>query len=557
LPATLDGTYARTLEDIGDQNWERARRLFQCVSVAARPLHVEELTDILAFDFDVGSTPRYQAGRRSEDPVHTVLSTCFSLLAVVDVDGSQVVQFAHFSVKEYLTSERLAKTTENISRFHVSMTPAHTIIAQACLGVLLFLDKNITKDRLKDFPLVEYAAEYWPAHARFNDVSSNILDEMKRLFDPRKHHLSAWLWLYNPICPEDPFERPETDRPNKPGLTPLYYAAACGLCDVGTFLIVERWQDLCSQAVNFDATPLHLASEFGHAGFAQLLLGRYPDSMNAMDDSYFTPLCRASYEGHAEVIQVLVKGRADKETNRNDFHLTPLQLALHKGHVEAARVLLSHKADTEVRDGGSTPLQLASKSGQLAVVRMLLEHGASTEARDDRGFTPLHLASESGELEVSRILIEHGAGLETRTPSGCTPIHLANEEIARLLIERGADVKALDDGGRTPLHHASERGCIGAARVLLENGVYAGALDADYATPLDLVPPSTNSWDRKDLVELLLEYSPSGSCTGKRRSDSPGESDSGKRLRLDAVDVEERPARRGSEDADVLMVEDS
>jgi ankyrin repeat protein len=488
-----------------------------------------------------------------------VLSTCFSLLAVVDVDGSRVVQFAHFSVKEYLTSQRLAKAKDTVSRFHLSSTPAHTIVAQACLGVLLLLDENITKDRLKDFPLVEYAAEYWPDHARFNNVSSSILDEMKRLFDPRRHHLSAWLWLYNPICPEDPFERPETDRPEKASLTPLHYAAACGLCDVATFLIFERWQDLCSQVVHYDATPLHLASEFGHAGFARLLLEYGADSTTAVDDSGFTPLCRASYEGHAEVAQVLIERGAEMETNLNDFKRTPLQLALYNGHVEAARVLLLFGADTNVRDdGGSTSLHLASESGQLAVVRILLEHGANlnTEVGDNRGFTPLHLASESGQLEVARILLEHGADLETRTPSGCTPIHFANEEIARFLIEHGADAKALDVGGRTPLHHASERGCIGVARVLLEHGVDAEALDADYTTPLDLVPSSTNSWNRKDLVELLLKYSPPDSCTGKRRSDSPHESLSGKRPRLDAVSVEEQPESRGSEDADVLMVED-
>ena len=490
--------------------------------------------------------------------MRTVLSKCSSLLEVVKVDGSRVVQFAHFSVKEYLTSKRLSKTMDTISRFHVSMTPSHTIFAQACLGVLLLLDENITKDRLKDFILVKYAAEYWPDHARFNNVSSSILDEMKCLFDPRKHHLSAWLWLYNPIYPEDPFERPRTDSPDKDILTPLHYAAACGLCDVATFLIFERWQDLCSLVVHYDATPLHLASEFGHAGISLLLLEYGVASTTAVDDTGFTQLCRASYEGHADVVHVLIEQGAEMETSRNDFDRTPSQLALYNGHVEAARVLLVYGANTEVRDDTrSTPLHLASASGQLAVARILLEHGAHAEVGDARGFTPLHLASESGQLDISRILLDNGAGLETKTPSGCTPIHFANEEIARFLIERGADAKALDERGRTPLHHASERGCIGAARVLLEHGADADALDADNAVPLHLVPPSMDFWNRKDLVELLLEYSSPDSRTRKRRSDSSHESDSTKRLRLGAVNVEELPERRGSEDTDVLMVEDS
>jgi hypothetical protein len=104
--------------------------------------------------------------------------------------GPPVIQFAHFSVKEYLTSTRLAETKDIISRFHVSMTPAHTIVAQACLGVLLHLDENITRDSLKDFPLAKYAAEHWVDHARFENVSSKVQDGMKRLFDPSKSHLS-------------------------------------------------------------------------------------------------------------------------------------------------------------------------------------------------------------------------------------------------------------------------------------------------------------------------------------------------------------------------------
>ena len=45
LPKTLDETYARTLEEIDEQNWEYAHRLFQCVAAASRPLRVDELAE--------------------------------------------------------------------------------------------------------------------------------------------------------------------------------------------------------------------------------------------------------------------------------------------------------------------------------------------------------------------------------------------------------------------------------------------------------------------------------------------------------------------------------
>jgi len=66
------------------------------------------------------------------------------------------------------------------------MTSAHTFIAQACLGFLLHIDDDITEDGLEKLPLVKYAAEHWVGHARFEDVSSFILDELKYLFDPEQ-----------------------------------------------------------------------------------------------------------------------------------------------------------------------------------------------------------------------------------------------------------------------------------------------------------------------------------------------------------------------------------
>jgi hypothetical protein len=59
---------------------------------------------------------------------------------------TRVVQFAHFSVKEFLTSDRLADIKADISRFHIRLEPAHTVIAQACLAILLQSDHD---DRAK------------------------------------------------------------------------------------------------------------------------------------------------------------------------------------------------------------------------------------------------------------------------------------------------------------------------------------------------------------------------------------------------------------------------
>jgi hypothetical protein len=156
LPETLDETYERALREINKADWEFAHRLFQFVSVASRPLRVEELAEMLAFDFMTGPIPKFREDWRLDDPVDAVLSTSSSLLVLVDggfYHGfNKVIQFSHFSVKEFLTSARLAVTSDIIThRYHISMTPAHALAAQACLGILLHLDKDVTSDSLEDF----------------------------------------------------------------------------------------------------------------------------------------------------------------------------------------------------------------------------------------------------------------------------------------------------------------------------------------------------------------------------------------------------------------------
>jgi hypothetical protein len=143
--------YEHILLGIDEEKWYFAHRLFQCLAVSVRPLHVEELAEILAVRFDPGVLPQFHTGWRLGDAEEAVLSACSSLISVVNVDGFRVVQFAHFSVKEFLTSDRLSPTTENLSRYHIVPQSAHTTLVQASLGVLLELDDradNIRKNLL-------------------------------------------------------------------------------------------------------------------------------------------------------------------------------------------------------------------------------------------------------------------------------------------------------------------------------------------------------------------------------------------------------------------------
>jgi len=537
IPGTLDGTYERTLRGIKGTDWEFVRRLFQCVTVASRPLRAEELAEFLAFDVKAGPIPKFRGDWRLEDPLGAVLSTCSTLLALVNVNDSPVIQFSHFSVKEFLTSTRFAEKCDTIScRYHVSMTPAHTLVAQACLGMLLHLDGNITKSVLKKFPLAEYAAQYWVEHARFEGVSEITEEGMKHLFDRSKRHFAVWVWIFDPRMPLMRYNRPE--KPVPPRGSPLHYAVLCGLLSIVESLVIESPKDVHSRDCDHKYTPLHLASELGHVEIARLLVEHGADAI-AMDKSGLTPLHVAAHKRRWDLVRSLTEygsGLAAKYGHGQ----TLLHRAVDRGSLGLARLLLEHGANVEARkENGSTPLLLAALYGSEGLARLLLEHGADATTRIDKGLSLLRWAVENGRENFARLLLEHGADITAEHMSGATMLFRAvedgREDFARLFLEHGADVTAKNEDGSTLLHRAVENGSEDLARLLFEHGADITAEHMSGATMLfravedgredfarlflehgaDVAAKDKDKWtvlhyaveyERKDLVRLFLEH---------------------------------------------------
>ncbi|KAH9053687.1 hypothetical protein EDB87DRAFT_1690062 [Lactarius vividus] len=399
LPKSLDETYERILREINRANREHAYRLLQCLTVAVRPLRVEELAEVLAVDFHARGGPKLNADWRWEDNEEAVLSACSSLVTVVMDGGSRVVHFSHFSVKEFLTSSRLASSLEEESRFHIRLESAHTILAQASLGVLLRLDERVDRDSIVGFPLAQYAAEHWPEHVNFENVLSYVKDGINDLFDPEKPHFAAWLWVYN----VDKLPTRGTS-PEQPQASPLYYAVRVGNRDLVEHVLLKRPQDI-----------------------------------NAKGGPYRTPLYAAFSKSNVETLWLLLENGADVNT-RGIWGQTPLHHASAEGLPDIVRWLLDHGADVEALENTrSTPLHYATFGGRLEVAEILLEHHAEVNASDRHGRIPLHGASSRGHLKLVRLLLKHGADANARGTDGKTPLDETNAgtntEIAKLLSE--------------------------------------------------------------------------------------------------------------------------
>ena len=458
LPESLDETYERILREIRKPNRDHALRLLRCLVVAVRPLSVKELAEVLAVDFDdAGGIPKLKPDWRWEDEEQAILTSCSSLIMTVETEDSRIVQFSHFSVKEYLTSERLATSSGDVSRYHIDLEPAHTILAQACMGILLQSDDDIEEnDGRKRSPLAKYAAEHWVTHARFERVSSFLRKPMEYLFNLDMPHFGAWLQFHDiDTSLKIPFHPYKVSRES--GVTPLFYASLCGFQD-----------------------------------FVEHLVVKHPQHVNPSDDEYGLPLVAALAGRHFQTARHLLHNGAHVDV-RTRTKRTPLSLAAWYGDLEMVQVLLDYEADVNARGHDEwTPLHLVTQGidsfgilqhgpQMLAdVARLLLEHGADVTALTNYGETPLHTAAKWKTVEVIRVLIEHGADVGAKNNRSSTPLHNAVEhlyavehrtvEVVRVLLEHGANVGAEDDRGSTPFQIASAGGEKDIIELLSEKG---------------------------------------------------------------------------------------
>ena len=376
LPTTLDDTYERALQGVPKEKRWHAHRLFQCLVAAVRPLRAEELGEIFAIDFEQDVVCNVMVGWRPDNPEEAVLSTCSTLITVIEDKGSRTIQFCHFSVKEFLTSDRL-RTSEvgSIRDYHIRLDSAHTLFARACLAVLLESDVD---HRVETFPLALYAAQNWVKHAKYEDVASRVQGLMEDLFNPKKPYLAAWISLHDVAQDwvREFYLTAESTDSSPPEAAALFYAALCGFSGVVEYLIITHTKDINAQYRNIGA-PLHVASAFGHAEVVCLLL-QHNANVNARCAGYFgwMSLHFASWKGYTKLVQLLLDHSAEINA-RSTINNTPLCVASHLGHLDIVRLLLRHEADLHIRGSqGWSPLQFATKMQHVEVVQLLLEHGA-------------------------------------------------------------------------------------------------------------------------------------------------------------------------------------
>ena len=502
LPKTLDETYERILLGIDREKREHAVRLFQCLAFSRRPLLAKELAEVLAIQFDA-AIPGLNTSLRPGDADEAILSACSTLVTIIklddedddDDDNTRVVQFSHYSVKEYLTSERLAKSYKgDISEYHISPKPTHTVLAQTCISTLLQPDLHIN-DITDKFPLAVYAAQNWFHHAQCDGVALQIQDGMERLFDPNRTHFTTWVSIHDI---DGHRHRSQTRA------SPLYYAVLCGIESLVVHFVKTRGQDP-NQSRGDKSTCLRAAVVSGHPAITRLLLEHAAD-VNAQDMNGITHLHEAATCGNLEITQLLLSHGAATNASDNLGH-SPLHKAIRSQKHDVVELLLKGGADVDARNkDGETPLHEAAKSGNLDIVKSLLSHGADVGAFDGARNSPLHKAVLSQNLDVVELLLKDGADVNAWDEYDLTPLHDASKsgrfDIIQSLLSRGADIRVLDYKGDSPLHMAVRSPEFCVVELLLDGGADLHVRNMYNLTPVDEAARSRDP----EILQLLLSH---------------------------------------------------
>jgi hypothetical protein len=229
-------------------------------------LTIYEATDAIVVD--LSGDARFDPEMRLPIPqeISQICSSLVSLVIKIDKESGQLTSvelyLVHFSVKEYLMSERV----EDTFRGSINYINVRATITQACLAYLSHIgEHHPVQDISKLFPLALYSTQYWMSHikdAETEDVLTNIL----HFFCEEEEAYTAWGCLFRPD---------------------------------------QLWTDARNLIPDDIAAPLYYASFAGLVGTVQLLLEKGAD-VNAQGGRFGNALQAASYKGHKKIVQILI-----------------------------------------------------------------------------------------------------------------------------------------------------------------------------------------------------------------------------------------------------------
>ncbi|GAP92625.1 putative ankyrin repeat protein [Rosellinia necatrix] len=560
LPRGLTATYDRIIQNIDSSLRPQVINLFKWLVASERPLELRELADIWMIRPEC--TPVIDKRHKLFTPQDCL--RCISSMTIqfrrYGAGGRIYVRLAHFSVKEYLTSDGIdGLFTE---------AEAHHHIARSCLTCHLYLTTAGENDVVK-FSLKDYAVRNWGFHLEKvprGMWSDNVVrlatqalvaysKSLHRMILTQSYWFSGWM-AYS----KEPFIYTMFDHILQ---RPLCHTAKLGFLELTEMLLQNGYftqQDLgaaLAEAADADepaivhlppkgarayredskTLQIHIGTNLRNASMMDFLLSKGAD-INAQNGERGSVL-EAAISGHKPhlVQQVIQLGAGVNLPSINKWGY-PLILAAYccsEIHEEplammVIELLLDSGADVNIQGGEfGNALQATCASFEernqqsigdndnyyRSVVELLLSRGANINARGGTWGTALQAACcSNGRPGAVKLLLEKGADINIKGGKYGSALHAAcawrNREIIELLLCWGADVNLEGEEFGGVLHglmvQAYGSHCynpVPLAKLLLDHGADVNAQGGERGNALQAACCSSRN---EDVVRILLDH---------------------------------------------------
>lgn len=487
LPTGLDETYNRMFQNIHSNFRQEVISLLKWLCFSNETLTLDMLADIFILRPDCDAVLMVEDQLFSSDDVLKYLSGLVITYKVKPNDqrdyihgkdafyhdysyspGEVKVRLAHFSIKEYLTSDRMREGY--MSDFSFTDINAHLWIARSCIAYHKLLSSSHFDDASSKhhWRLRHYASDKWPVHLEkipYVFWPTAMTENALHALSARSHSLQKMLSAI--LLVEIRYGSRDVERMLQ---RPHFYAARRGF---------------------FQLTNLLLPQDSG--------ANRY-----RTQEDLDLALQDAAHGGNKAIVEKLLHEGANVNAKGKPFG-TALLAAISRGHLAIVSLLLDKGADIEAEGSGlgdwdekltlSTPLQLAGRNGQLATLELLLSRGAKINYTPKT--TKCILSWTLGHSECFNYLLENGADVNIVDCHASALYEAASHgywDKFDLLLDKGADVNLPGKLGYPlhglmslnmlvhkagPLDHVLER-----MKRLLDLGADPNASTATSGTPL-------------------------------------------------------------------------
>lgn len=399
LPENLDKTYERILRRVPRKYCDYTLRVLQWLCIADEPVKVDHM--MTAFAANIGDDPRIDLDSQFNSS-EKVLGLCPGFIVTIFPQemSRPCFQIAHYSVKEYLLSNRIPRSPDPISNFQVDIGLANLAMAKTCL--LFALHPTFLKFSLEAFWT-------WPAYFR-------EAKEEHQLTLLAVDYLTRKMYSSSQYCYHAAMNFASTE-----GLDPIlswlieHHRAEINISDALFRVCSSKHRSI--KTVKFLVE--HGAAVNEHEYFSAFAKGS-------------TPLHAAAMREDVALVEVLIHLGADPR-EKDDIGDTPLLTAAPGGFqsLELVKLLWCQDSwsshDSENRNAlywVAVAFDYGPRTEEVAW--WLIHHGVHPLNINDLGYTALHGAAQNCNETAIRLLIS--ATGKCAAYDGCLITYLQAED---------------------------------------------------------------------------------------------------------------------------------